>query len=173
MRQRLAGPFPYQPLDAIASILEPVKGYSRHAERYSTSTPLYHLVDAIAPESNAAREFREAVDGYLATSKDQRNSTALHQLLQQWERAAAAARPIFEQESLLTQDIAIVDAVSALTKAGQEALTYLESANPPPAGWKQRGTGTINPYVKKRVGDLLVQIAPGVEKLIDAVEEAH
>lgn len=174
MRQRLAGPFPYQPLDTVASILEPVKGYSRHAERYSTSTPLYRLVDCIAPESNSAREFRDAVDAYLAAPKDQRNSSALRQQLQQWERAAVAAQPIFAQETLLTQDAPVLEAISALSKAAEEAFTYLESGNPLPADWKQRSQGAINPYVKKRVGDILVQISPAVEKLVEAVpSEVH
>ncbi|MBV8867768.1 MAG: family 20 glycosylhydrolase, partial [Acidobacteriaceae bacterium] len=76
MRQRLAGAMPYQSLDTFSSILEPVKGYSRNAETYTNTSPLNRLVDAIPPESDAAREFREAVDEYLATPKAQRNSQA-------------------------------------------------------------------------------------------------
>jgi len=169
MRQRLAGAMPHQPLDTVASILEPVKGYSRHADRYTTSTPLNRLADAIAPESDAAREFRDAVDAYLASPKGQRNSAALQQSLAKWAQAAESARPIFQNECLLTQDMPVLDAVTTLSKAGEEALSYLESGNPPPADWKQRRQGALSAYVNKRVGDVLVQIAPGVEKLVDAV----
>ena len=169
MRQRLAGGYSYRPLDTVALILEPVKGYTRHAERYATTTPLNHLVDSIAPESNVAREFRDAVDAYLAAPKDQRNSTALRQELTDWTQAAANARPIFQTQTLLAPDLPVLDAITALCKAGQEALTYLESGNPAPAGWKQSSEGAINPYVDKRVGDILVQISPGVQKLVDAL----
>ncbi len=65
MRQRLAGPAPYGPLDIFDSILELVKGYSRHAERNSSATPLNGLADATPPESEAARIFREAVQSLL------------------------------------------------------------------------------------------------------------
>ena len=44
MRQRLAGPYPHQPLDALATLIEPVKGYTRHNERYGIFTPLNRLV---------------------------------------------------------------------------------------------------------------------------------
>ncbi len=40
MRQRLAAGAPYQPLDRFASVLEPVKGYARHAEKYTNSQRL-------------------------------------------------------------------------------------------------------------------------------------
>ena len=168
MRQRLAGPFPYQPLDSLASILEPVKGYSRHAERYTTISPLNQLVDSIAPESDAAREFRDAVDAYLAALKGQRNGAILRQELTTWAQAASNSRAAFQQESLLTPDLPVVDAVSALCKTGEEALDYLDSGNPPPADWKQRNLAVVTPFVRKRVGDILVQIAPGVQKLVEA-----
>ena len=66
MRMRLAGNMPVGPLDAFASILEPVKGYERHREPYGALTPFNRLVDAIPPESDAARAFGFAVDAYLA-----------------------------------------------------------------------------------------------------------
>jgi hexosaminidase len=172
MRQRQAGPFPYQPLDTIASILEPTKGYSRHAERVATLMPLNRLEDAIPPESNPAREFRDAVDAYLAVPKGQRDSAGLLVQLAQWAHAADEARPMFQQESLLMQDAEVLNAITALCKAGQEALSYLDSGNPPPADWKQRTQGAVNPYVNKRVGDILVRISPGIEKLLEAVPDS-
>lgn len=171
MRQRQAGPFPYQPLDIVASILEPTKGYSRHAERVATLMPLNRLEDAIAPESNAAREFRDAVDAYLAAPKNQRDSARLHRQLDRWAQAAADAQPMFQQESLLSQDAQVLDAITALCKAGQEALTFLDSGNPPAADWKQHTQGAINPYVDQRVGDILVRISPAIEKLVEAVPD--
>jgi hexosaminidase len=96
MRRRLAGPNPHQPVDALASLVEPVKGYSRHAERYGIFTPLNRLVDSIPPESQQAREFRNAVDDYLAAPKEQRNSEALRKQLAGWLEALKNVRPILE-----------------------------------------------------------------------------
>src|ERR1700733_12950612 len=68
MLRRLAGPdTDLTPLHVFASALEPVKGYERHRNHYGASSAFNRLVDAIPPESDAAREFRNAVDRYLAT----------------------------------------------------------------------------------------------------------
>ncbi|HUX13369.1 MAG TPA: family 20 glycosylhydrolase [Spirochaetia bacterium] len=53
-------------LQVFADVLEPLKGYRRiSSERYTVSTPLTRLVDAIPPESEVARSFAELVDEAL------------------------------------------------------------------------------------------------------------
>ncbi len=175
MRQRLAGPLPYQPLDEFSAILEPVKGYSRHAERYSMFTPLNRLVDSIPPESNSAREFRDAVDAYLAAPAAQRNPEALRNDLAKWSREAAAVRPMLEQESLLNEDIPVADAVVTLCRIGDEALSAIPSANSsaPPAGTDlgamKQHDGTEVESASKPQADMLIQIAPAIQKLVEAI----
>ncbi|MGA8029483.1 MAG: family 20 glycosylhydrolase [Bryobacteraceae bacterium] len=167
MRQRLAGEMPYQPLDVFASALEPVKGYERHAEKYTNVSPMNRLVDSIAPESDAAREFRNDVDEYLAALKEQRNGEALKRQLTAWSENAAAVRPILQNNSLLKDDLAVADALAALCRAGQEALSYLDSGNAPGSDWKQRSSAAIED-ASKRHGDILIPIGAGVEKLVEA-----
>src|SRR5581483_1133864 len=128
MRQRLAGTMPYQLLDRFASILEPVPGYQRHAGKYQTNTPLNRLVDSLAPESNAAREFRDAVDAYLALPPGERNSDDLRERLAHWADDAKSIRPVFEANSLLNENLPVADAVTALCQAGTEALLTLDAA---------------------------------------------
>lgn len=171
MRQRLAGAQPYQPLDLFASVLEPVKGYQRHAERYDILVPFNRLVDAIPPESNAAREFRDAVDRYLALPKDQRSSAALRAQLALWAANLDQVRPVLQANSLLAENVAVADAVAVLCRAGTDAFTYLDAGatSPAPSGWKQQTMGAVSEAAKRR-GDILVMIAPGIQKLVDAVE---
>lgn len=168
MRQRLAGTFPYKPLDEFDSVLEPVKGYSRHAERYQTNTPLNRLVDATAPESNAAREFRDAVDQFLAGPKTEEAAGRLQKQLAQWLDAVAAVRPSLKENSLLMEDNAVADSLEKLCQVGQQALSYLGRGAPAPADWKQQSETAVN-AAAKRNADLLVQIAPGIQKLVAAV----
>ncbi len=174
MRQRLAGTMPVRPLDIFVAVLEPVKGYARHAQQYTSTTPLNRLVDSIPPESRAARDFRNAVNEYLGARQDQRNSSALRQQLALWSENAAAVRPILENNSLLTENIAVADALAALCKVGQEALSYLDTgaaASPsvPAADWKQQNLSAVQ-EAAKRHGDILIQIAPGIQKLVEAVQ---
>jgi hexosaminidase len=170
MRQRLAGTFPCAPLDTFSSILEPLKGYDRDADKYATQTPLNRLVDAIAPESDAAREFRNQVDAYLAAPAGQRNSESLHRQLAVWQQSAAEVRPMMQANGLLTADFPVADAVAALCQSAQEALAYFDSGHSAGAGWKQRAQSAAT-AAAGHIGEILVQIAPGVQKLIAAVPD--
>ncbi|MBV9763178.1 MAG: family 20 glycosylhydrolase [Acidobacteriaceae bacterium] len=176
MRMRLAGDLPVGPLDEFASVMEPVKGYARHAERYDIFVPFNRLVDAIPPESNGAREFREEVDRYLALPQGQRDGAALRKRLTEWGQNIDRVRPMLQTETLLSENLAAADALAVLCRAGEEALGYLDAGGSggaaasggAPGDWKAR-TQTAVAEAAKRKGDLLIQIAPGVEKLVDAV----
>jgi hexosaminidase len=168
MRQRLSGSAPYQPLDTFASVLEPVKGYSRHAEKYSILSPFNHLVDAIPPESDAAREFREQVDRYLASPNDTALRSTLRGELEQWSYAALAVRRMAERNGILQEDTTAIDALGKLSQTGLEALAISDTPPSKLADWKQNAEASITPYVNKRVGDLLIPIAPAIEKLVQA-----
>lgn len=170
MRQRLAGTMPYAPLDRFASILEPVQGYSRHAERNLNVTPLNRLVDSIPPESDAARLFSDAVDRWLATAPAQRNTTDIRDQLTRWQQDVAEVRPILQNNSLLIENIPAADAVVALCNIGQEAVSYLSAnaTSTAPADWKQRSTAVLHDAAQRK-GDLLIAIAPAIQKLVDAV----
>jgi hexosaminidase len=168
MRERLAGDNPVQPLDMVASVLEPVKGYSRHAEKYTTSTPLTRLVDSIPPESETARKFNDAVTAFVNAPAGQKNSDALRELLEQWTWAARKAGPLFQNESLLKPDTAVLDTFSTLSRIGSDAITAIQTGKLPDPNWKQTSLATLQPLVRKRVNDLFVQIAPGIEQLVNA-----
>jgi len=172
MRQRLAGSDAHQALDRFVSILEPVKGYSRHAGKNATNTPLNRLVDAIPPESDAAREFRNAVDEYLALPAEQRNSEKLRVHLADWAEAARNVRPVLENNSLLAENLPVADSVVAQCQAATEALLALDpasqTANARDAAWKERATATAKEGATRK-GDILIPIAPAIAKLVDAV----
>jgi len=76
---------------------------------------------------------------------------------------------MLENQSVLTENLPVADGVAKLCQAGQDALTYLEGNNSAPVGWKQKASTSIEPVVNKRIGDLLIQIASGVQKLVEAV----
>ncbi len=66
MLVRLSGGTYSAPLQTLADLLEPIKGYRRiSTQHYTTGTPLNRTVDAIPPESLAARRFSQLVDTLL------------------------------------------------------------------------------------------------------------
>lgn len=172
MRKRLAGPNPQQPLDILATLVEPVKGYSRHAERYGIFTPLNRLVDSIPPESQPAREFRNAVDAYLTARTEQRNSEALNKQLDIWLQALVNVRSTLESQTLLTENIPVAEGAQKLCHTAQEALIFIERGTVAPPAWKDKNSAIVAQYTDKRIGDLLIQIAPAVKKLVNAVKSS-
>ena len=160
MRQRLAGSAPVGPLDLFASVLEPVKGYSRHAEKYSSFTPLNRLVDSIPPESNAAREFNEEVLNFLHSTSSEPDT--LVQKLTMWQENANAILPLLKNNSLLTENVPVAEAVVQLCEIGREAI-----ASRTAKGTLRPEASAIVAKLSERQGDLLIKIAPGIQNLVE------
>ncbi len=166
MLRRLAGPAAdIGPLRTFASTLEPVKGYERHRNHYGASSAFNNLVDAIPPESDTARKFRDAVDRYLAAPSPA-EANRLRAELTAWSANAANIRPMLETNSLLREDLPVADSLTTLCKTGTEALTYATTA--PPSDWKQQATAAMKDATAHHAA-MLIAIASAIQKLVDAV----
>lgn len=168
MRMRLAGTFPVEPLDVFASVLEPVRGYSRGSEQYTIFSPFNRLVDSIPPESDTAREFRSAVDAYLAGSKSVQSGEELRKRLNGWATNAMVVWPMLEKNTLLNEDIPLTEGTGVLCKAGLEALSYLDGSAKPDSGWKARTLPLVQ-QAGKRQANMRNLTESAIEKLVEAV----
>jgi hexosaminidase len=173
MQTRLAGAYPVEPLSILASVLEPVKGYKRHdIKTLSALTAYNRLVDAIAPESDDDRKFRDAVDRFLAARKaDSADTGYLRQQLGKWKANIAAVMPILNSNSLLTEDVPVANTVDGLAQTGLEALDKLESGQVGDQSWLQSKQGTINAGLGGN-GEIIIPLTPGVQKLAQAVAQS-
>jgi hexosaminidase len=161
MLDRIAGGRPAGALRTLAAALEPVKGYARDAGRdYKSSTPLNRMVDATPAESDAAREFSEAVDALLAGDQAQRERA--RQQLAGWRDQYDALKPVFAASSLAAEVEPVSRDVSALAAAGLEAL----DARPAPPGWAE-----LLERAKQPRAELLIAILEPVRKLIEAASK--
>lgn len=170
MQKRLAGDAPVEPLAMLASLLEPIKGYARHRSRdYTTLTPYNRLVDAIAPESDSSRKFRDTVDRFLAgSSRDAAAAGELRARLTAWQSNVARVLPILQKNHLLADDVAVANAVNDLCGIGLEALETTQSGKPADAAWVQSKLATVDDDAKPH-DEMLIQFAPGVRKLVESV----
>lgn len=166
MRQRLAATMPVRPLDIFASVLEPVKGYARQ-KNYNSFTPLNRLPDSIPPESDVARHFRDAVDRYLATPTDSSQAEALRKQLADWSDNVAAVRPVLQSNALLAEDVDAADVLAQLCQAGEDALDALNSNRSMTSEMAQKDSAIVETGLKPHE-ELLIQIAPGIRKLLTA-----
>ncbi len=148
MQARLAGTFDPAPLAMLASILEPIKGYSRHkAREYGSLASFNRLVDAIPPESDAARQFRDAVD--------RGDRDYVRARLVEWRRNAEGLMPMLQSNRDLTEITEVAKAVADLCSIGLDALDGKPDAS---------RLGDLS----KPKAEMLIQIAPGIQKLVQA-----
>jgi hexosaminidase len=157
MQARLAGTVDPAPLAMLASILEPMKGYSRHrTQKFSSIFPFNRLVDAIPPESEAARKFRDAVD--------RSDLDLVRPRLIDWRANATAVLPILQSNSLLTEDLEVANAVAELCSIGLEAL------GPKPDAVRVQAMLAAIDADSKPKAEMLIQIAPGILKLVQKIQ---
>jgi N-acetyl-beta-hexosaminidase len=171
MQERLAGSHPVEPLVVLASALEPIKGYKRHSVRdYSSLTPYNRLVDSIAPESKAARDFRDAVDRFVADPKaDGADGDLILKDLTLWKNNIPQVMPVLQSNSLLTENIPVAKAVESLSATGLEALDGLRSGKRVDSSWVKAKLATVDENYTPKV-EMLIQFAPGVRKLVEALQ---
>ena len=160
MLDRIAGDRPAGALRKLAAALEPVKGYGRNASRnYKSSRPLNRMVDATPAESDAAREFSEAVDALLAGDQAQRERVRTR--LIGWRDQYDALKPVFAASSLAAELEPVSRDVAALAAAGLDALDAQPSGRSTPAGWDE-----ILQRAKTHRAELLIVILDPIRKLV-------
>ncbi len=169
MLERLVGNHPIDSIKVLADIVEPVKYYTRpNTHEYTQMTPLNRLVDAVRPESNKARQFRNMVDEMLADAPNYMvNKEIIREWLTEWRDNNSILRPILEESFLLKEVIPISKDVAELAEAGLQALDYLENNKRPPQSWLN-GIYSLLDRPEKPEYELEIMIVPAIRKLIEA-----
>jgi hexosaminidase len=147
MLERAAGTGDIQPLLVLADAVEPVKGYKRNhiGRKYDSRDPLNRMVDAIPPESDAARTFGELV------ARNDRD--AIRRWLTVWRDNDAHLRPLLERSFLLQELLPLSAALSRAAASGVAALDGRRVEWPKDADVSQ--------------AELLLVVAPHIRKLVE------
>jgi hexosaminidase len=161
MLERLAGEQSAHTLKFLADIVEPVKGYARDQSRdYTSATAYNRLVDAVHPESDAARAFAGLVNDWAI------NKSQIKRQLTAWRDNTSDLILVLQSNALLQEDVPLAQDVSALAATGLQALDYLESAKPAPQSWVMDQTALLDRAAKPRA-ELLIMIVPPIRKLVE------
>ncbi len=169
MLQRMAGDGGADILKAIADLLQPTGiGPRVRARKYSSQTPLNRMVDAIPPESDAARHLSELINKALA---DPAGSAEMKQKirasLEQWRDLQNKAKPVLDQSFLLEEIRPLTETITRLCAAGLQALDLLGSQQKPSEEWRTE-TALLLQQAEKPQAEMLIAIAPPIKSLIDA-----
>jgi hexosaminidase len=168
MLERLRGGTDVGPLRVLADALEPVKGYARpHTRHYETSTPLNRLVDAVRPESDAARIFSGRVQRFLSKSATPDDLIEMQKSLTLWRDNDQQLAPVLESNLLLQEAVPLSQGLSSVASAGLKAVEYLNAGAHVPAQWRQQELDLLK-QAEAPQAELLNMIAPAVQKLVEA-----
>ena len=168
--RRIAGRNDTSALQVLTDVAEPVKDYIREntAPAVPTSlTPLNRVVDAARPESDTARQFSDMVNALLSGKAKPGTEAQIRTLLSRWRDNQIELQPLAEKSFLVKEVLQLSQNLSALGAAGLEALDYLEHGERAPEQWRSQQLALIE-QAKKQQAQLLLMIAPAVQKLIEA-----
>ena len=143
----LAGTGSIGSLRVLASALEPVdfgvRGSWSHRHQVTTQMPLDHVVDALPPDPPFRHRFQLLVAGYLDSPAQSPRAGDLHAIFQQWIAAQPGVELLMETSPLLAEAKPRPAQLAQLGNIGLEAIAYLSSGKPAPAGWRTEQLSTI------------------------------
>lgn len=175
MLQRMAGISDITALRVLADVVEPVKDYNRWSDEKGPidfHAPLTRMIDAVYPESDAAREFSNLVQQFVQSGyKDQAAEARIRTWLTLWRYNDAKLHPLLQQSALLQEDIPVSQNLAMLGAAGLQALDYLDKGQSEPDLWKAQQMAVIE-QAKKPVAGLLLMVVAPVQQLVEASGEA-
>jgi hexosaminidase len=171
MLHRMAGTADITALRVLADVVEPVKDYNRWSDSKGPidfHAPLTRMIDAVSPESDAARHFGDLVQTFVQSGyKDQAAEAQIRSWLMTWRDNDAKLHPLLDQSALLQEDGPLSVNLSALGAAGLQALDYLDKSQPAPDAWKTQQLALIE-QAKKPGADLLLMVVAPVQQLVEA-----
>src|SRR5713226_562721 len=171
MLHRLAGTEDISALRTLADVVEPVKDYTRIGNvkgPWDFRAPLNHLIDAVSPESDAARHFRDQVQAYIQSGyKDQTAEAQIRTLLTTWRDNDMNLYPLLQRSFLLLEVTPLSQDLSALGAAGLQALDYLDKSESSSESWRTQQL-TLIERSKTPKANLLLMVGPPVQQLIEA-----
>lgn len=174
MLQRIAGPSTpeeFAALTTLASVVEPVKDYTREqtaAAEPTSATPLNRVVDAVPLESATARHFRESVDKFIAAScHDPAAEARLRAQLTSWRDNDTKFQVLAQRSFLVKEVSASSQDLSTLAAVGLASLDFITKGQRPPDDWKEQQLAVFQ-EIEKPKGQLLLMPTPAVQKLVEA-----
>jgi hexosaminidase len=171
--RQLAGSEQIGPLQILASVLEPVTFDQRaHMQHPNQLTPLNQLVDAVSADPPSRHNFELLMGSYL-----QDPATRLHEEIEltatfkAWVTAEPEILRLMAGSPTLAYAESRAQQLTDLSTAGLEAISYLSSGLPAPAGWKAARMAVLDDAEKPQALVRFTMIKP-LRDLVGAVPDA-
>jgi len=166
MLERMTGDPNPEPLRVLASVVSPPRGYARGGMRdYSSLTPLNHLVDAVPPESDTARQFAAICQRIAEDKAAPGDWETARAWLTLWRDNDARLQPLLNRSDIAQELGPVSSSLRQVAQAGLDALDALQrhAALHPAAS---TASLAMVQAAEKPQAVLLLMVAPGVETLV-------
>jgi hexosaminidase len=166
MLQRMAGNPNPEALRVLASVVQPPKGYAREELReYTSLSPLNHLVDAISPESETARQFAQICKRIAAGSAAPQDWETAHSWLILWRDNDAKLQPTLANSDITAELAPLSKSLHDVAEIGLSTLENLQQHKPIAAETQRKNLEALT-TAKKPQAVLLLMVAPPIELLV-------
>jgi hexosaminidase len=171
--RQLAGTAEIDPLQILASVLEPVTFHDRaHQQHPNQLTVLNQLVDALPPDPPSRHNFELLVRAYLQNPATQLQEEAeLSANFKAWVAAEPGILRLMAGSPTLALAEFRAQQLIVLGTTGTQAISYLSSGLHAPAGWKAQQLALLDEAEKLQALVRFTVIKP-LRDLINAVPEA-
>jgi hexosaminidase len=168
MLSRMTGEADPLPLRVLGDVVQPPRNYERGQLReYDAFSPLNHLIDAVPPESDTARQFLDVVDRIIAGKASREDWEQAQQWLVLWRDNDAQLQPLLPKSELTKELEPVSTNLHLVSQAGLDAIGYLREHHHAPVAWKTRDVAFLKQSEKPQAV-LLNMVAPAVLKLVQA-----
>ena len=170
MLERMSGELDPVALRVLASVVQPPRGYARGGlKQYTSLTPLNRLVDAVPPESETAREFKEICKRIAAGNATPQDWQQARDWLVLWRDNDAKLEPALAKSDLTEELAPVSQSLHQMAEIGLQALDSLQKGEVMSADAQKQNLATIS-AAEKPQAVLLLTVAPSVELLEKSVK---
>ena len=168
MLQRMSGEADPGPLKVLASVVQPPKGYAREElKHYDSSTPLNRLVDAVPPESETARKFKDLAKLIAAGKANPQQWQEARSWLELWRDNDAKLQPLLGRSDITAELVPVSQTLSQVAAIGLEALDDLQNHRVASSDVVQKKVDFLKVAAKPQAV-LLDMVAPSAQLLVQA-----
>ena len=168
MLQRMSGQSEPKYLAVLAGVVQPPLGYQRgQLKQYDSHSPLNHLVDAVPPESETARNFKSLVTVIVAGNASAEQFQKAREWLTLWRDNDANLEPSLKNSDLTAELAPLSQSLSQVSTIGLRALDDIQNHRPAAAATTQSDSQTLK-TAEKPQAVLRDMVVASVETLVQA-----
>ncbi len=170
MLERMSGDPNPEALRVLAATVQPPEGYEREQIKHNISlTPLNHLIDAVPPESDEAREFHKLCDAITSGTATPEQWQKARAWLTIWSENDAKLAPSLPKSEITAELAPLSLSLKQVAEIGLDALDHLQKGTPIAADQQKQNLAAVTDAEKPQAVVKLM-VAPSVELLVKAVK---